>query len=155
MPPFNPRTWNGYNPKGRLHMLSADLSLATFVSDEAKTKAEILSILHRNPHWLVIGTRTTADEMVIHLIRKPDALAPHGVYIRAGWHVVKAVVEAHLHYVPAGAGAYVFHGRSDFALLEAPYPLAPLVNGVRGWWYRQLLSKHGRQLRRIRRTGHS
>ena len=60
--------------------------------------------------------------LTIRVARSPDERTGTGPFIRHGWRIVRAVVEAWLHYERTDDGPYVLTCRADFGLLEGATP---------------------------------
>lgn len=145
------RTWNGYNPKGRLNQLISDLGR---IPQKGSSTADLVAQLKSPSPWRVIHVTEDAHELHIHLARRPDALAPHFVFIRSGWRVYRAVAEAWQHYTRAADGQSWEASRNDYGSLEAPQPWRPLLAPILLWWhFRQPFSRRQRYLRQRRRQG--
>jgi hypothetical protein len=124
MPPYAPpgSTWRGHrDPRARLHTLIAELAPACEVQQPC-SEADILRQLRGIPSWHVLGTRRTRSGLTIRLARSPDERTGTGPFIRYGWRIVRAVVQATLHYERTDDGRYVLTCRADFGLLEGATP---------------------------------
>jgi hypothetical protein len=125
MPPYAPpdSAWHGHrDPRARLHTLIAELAPACDVRLPPRSEADILQQLRGIPSWHVLGTQRTQSGLIIRLARSPDERTGTGPFIRYGWRIVRAVVQATLHYERTDDGRYVLTCRADFGLLEGATP---------------------------------
>ena len=110
------------DPRARLHTLIAELAPACDVQLPPRSEADILRQLRGTPSWHVLGTRRTQSGLTIRLARSPDERTGTGSFIRHGWRIVRAVVQAWLHDERTDDGRYVLTCRADFGLLEGATP---------------------------------
>ena len=125
MPPYSPpdSAWRGHrDPRTRLQTLIAELAPACDVQLPPRPEADILRQLRSIPSWHVLGTRRTQSGLTIRLARSPDERTGTGAFIWYGWRIVRAVVQATLHYAHTDDGRYVLTCRADFGLLEGATP---------------------------------
>ena len=127
MPPYSPpdSAWRGHrDPRARLHTLIAKLAPACDVQQPPRSEADILRQLRGISSWHVLGTRPTQSGLTIRLARSPDERTGTGPFIRDGWRIVRAVVQATLHYKRTDDGRYVLTCRAVLGCWKARHPVA-------------------------------
>jgi|SRR2546421_3042487 len=123
-----------FSPKGRLFELTSSLPRPA----GPLPKAEIMRELKGSAMWHVLGVRRTKEGLSVRLVRPPDAQTGSGPLVRHHWRVMRAVVDAWLHYRAVGKDLYEL-GPQDHGLLEGA-----TTSGLLARELKRLLTAFGR-----------
>jgi hypothetical protein len=102
-----------FSPKGRLFELTSSLPQPA----GPLPRAEIVRQLKGSAMWHLLGVRRTKEGFSVRLVRPPDAQTGSGPFVRHHWRIMRAVVDAWLHYRAGGKDLYKL-GPQDHGLLE-------------------------------------